>query len=101
MAHKSLSVDLSPLEEQTHIPILHHDSAFESDNNGLASVYLYKRESESAAEILQPLISQDPRHFRYVAGERVSERGRAALHSRKGEGLGTPCLPCGQLYHLF
>lgn len=49
-----------------HTPLLHHDSIFESEN-GQASVYLYKREDESAAEILQPLISQDPRHFRWVS----------------------------------
>ena len=39
------------------------DSLYDSES-GQASVYLYKRDKESAAEILQPLISQDPRHFR-------------------------------------
>ncbi len=53
------------MEEQIHSPILHHDSMFESES-GQASVYLYKRDGESAGEILQPLISQDPRHFRSV-----------------------------------
>lgn len=52
-----------PLEEQTLTPVLHHENMFESES-GQASVFLYKREGDSAAEILQPLISQDPRHFR-------------------------------------
>lgn len=63
MSQKHLDEDSSPLEEQTLSPILQHDQLFESES-GQASVYLYKREGESAAEILQPLISQDPRHFR-------------------------------------
>lgn len=56
---------MSPLEEQAYTPILHHDSLLECES-GQASVYLYRRDGESAAEILQPLISQDPRHFRWV-----------------------------------
>ena len=43
----------------------HHDPTFDLEN-GMASVYLYKREGDSATEILQPFISQDPRHFRSV-----------------------------------
>ena len=50
----------SPLHPQSH----HHDSGFESDN-GLASVYIYKRVGENAADVLQPLLSQDQRHFKY------------------------------------
>lgn len=67
MSQKSLDEDLSPLEEQTLAPIQHHDSLFGESETGQASVYLYKRDGESAAEILQPLISQDPRHFRWVS----------------------------------
>jgi hypothetical protein len=62
VSQKSFDEASSPLEEQTMVPI-HHDSLFESEN-GQASVFLYKREGESAAEILQPLMTQDPRHFR-------------------------------------
>ena len=36
------------------------------------SVYVYKRGNESAAEILQPLIQQDPRQFR-LSGHRMQE----------------------------
>ena len=63
VSHKDLSEELSPLEEHAHSPIMPRDSMYDSES-GQASVYLYKRDKESAAEILQPLISQDPRHFR-------------------------------------
>ncbi len=63
VSHKDMSEELSPLEEHTHSPIMPRDSMYDSES-GQASVYLYKRDKESAAEILQPLISQDPRHFR-------------------------------------
>lgn len=57
----------STLEDHSQpLNMLHHDDIYESEN-GQASVYLYKREGETAAEILQPLISQDPRHFRCVS----------------------------------
>lgn len=65
MSQKLLSEEASPLEEQGHMPLLNHDDSYESEN-GQASIYVYKREGENAAEILQPLISQDPRHFRSI-----------------------------------
>ncbi len=41
----------------------HKEDELEQES-GQASVYVYKRENENAADILQPLISQDPRQFR-------------------------------------
>lgn len=61
----------------------------ECDENGQASVYVYKREHENAAEILQPLISVDPRHGRsghhgqeglaVKLDRELSEHGRAEI----------------------
>ena len=42
------------------------------DESGQASIFVYKRPSESTADILQPLISQDPRQFR-LSGHRMQE----------------------------
>ena len=52
----------------------------ECDENGQASVYIYKRENENAAEILQPLMGLDPRHGR--SGHRAQE-GLAAKMDRE------------------
>ena len=51
----------APLETESHMTRKMEE---EFDESGQASVYVYRRENESAAEILQPLISQDPRQFR-------------------------------------
>ena len=60
---------LSPTDSDAHsLPTLLE----EVDELGQASVYIYKRSSESSAEILQPLISQDPRQFR-LSGHRMQE----------------------------
>ena len=53
----------------------HISKPFEEDvdyETGQASVYVYRRENERAADILQPLISQDPRQFR-LTGHRLQE----------------------------
>ena len=60
---------LSPMDSDPHtLPKLEE----EVDETGQASVYVYKRPNESSAEILQPLISQDPRQFR-LSGHRMQE----------------------------
>lgn len=58
--------DGGSLEEADHPPqgSAHKEEEFEQEG-GQASVYVYKRENENAADILQPLISQDPRQFRW------------------------------------
>ncbi len=57
--------DSGSLEEAEHLSQgpTHKEDEFEQES-GQASVYVYKRENENAADILQPLISQDPRQFR-------------------------------------
>ena len=60
---------LSPMDSDPHtLPKLEK----EVDETGQASVYVYKRHNETSAEILQPLISQDPRQFR-LSGHRMQE----------------------------
>lgn len=58
---QSVSGKLAPSETEGHVTRKMEE---EFDESGHASVYVYKRENESAAEILQPLISQDSRQFR-------------------------------------
>ena len=61
---------LSPMDEEPHtLPAALEN---EADETGQASVYVHKRPDESSAEILQPLISQDPRQFR-LSGHRMQE----------------------------
>ncbi len=62
----------SALDSEPHLPSHTHKSDDGIDESGQASVYVYKRENESAADILQPLISQDPRQFR-LSGHRMQE----------------------------
>lgn len=78
--------------------------AEEENENEQASVFLYKRPSERAPELLQALFSQDPRQFRLSMGENrmqevmqmdraLSEHGRAELVTDsyrwgRGEGRG-------------
>ena len=54
---------------EAHTP---HKLEEEMDESGQASIYVYKRPNESTADILQPLISQDPRQFR-LSGHRMQE----------------------------
>ena len=61
---------LSPMDEDPHTLPAVLDN--EADESGQASVYVHKRSNESSAEILQPLISQDPRQFR-LSGHRMQE----------------------------
>ena len=49
-----------------------HKLEDEAEESGQASVYVYKRPNENTTDILQPLISQDPRQFR-LSGHRVQE----------------------------
>lgn len=58
---QSVSGKLASSETEGHVTRKMED---EFDESGQASVYVFKRENESAAEILQPLISQDSRQFR-------------------------------------
>ena len=58
---QSVNGKLAPSETEGHVTRKMEE---EFDESGQASVYVYKRENESAAEILQPLISQDSRQFR-------------------------------------
>ena len=44
----------------------------EVDETGQASVYIYKRASETSADVLQPLASQDSRQLR-LTGPRMQE----------------------------
>ena len=61
---------LSPTDEDPHtLPAVLEK---EADETGQASVYIHKRPNESTAEILQPLISQDPRQLR-LSGSRMQE----------------------------
>ena len=64
---------LSPEDPGDHHPLptalMEKEAAEET---GQTSVYVYKRPDESSAEILQPLISQDPHQFR-LSGHRVQE----------------------------
>ena len=57
-------------EAEMHVSHKVEEEGF--DESGQASVYVYKRENETAAEIVQPLISQDPRQFR-LSGHRMQE----------------------------
>lgn len=63
--------DTGLLEEAEHPSQspTHKEEEFEQES-GQASVYVYKRENENAADILQPLISQDPRQFRWAAAQK-------------------------------
>lgn len=63
------------LESDQSLLPSHVNKPFEEDldyETGQASVFVYKRENERAADILQPLISQDPRQFR-LSGHRLQE----------------------------
>ena len=63
----------TPSDTEPHLPPGRtHKTEEEVDESGQVSVYVYKRENESAAEILQLLISQDPRQFR-LSGHRMQE----------------------------
>lgn len=59
-------------DSEPTLPSHGHKSDNGVDESGQASVYVYKRENENAADILQPLISQDPRQFR-LSGHRMQE----------------------------
>ncbi len=58
------------------------------DETGQASVFIHRREGETAAEVLEPLVAQDPRQLR-LGGTRMrdvasidralSEHGKAEL----------------------
>ena len=63
-AQKAAAADSSEPVSETEPHILVKVEPGEHDENGQASVFVYKRDHESAAEILQQLISQDPRQFR-------------------------------------
>ena len=68
VSNKQVSADEDSSSTQEPDPAqgsTHKDEDYEQES-GQASVYVYKRANENAADILQPLISQDPRQFRWA-----------------------------------
>ena len=53
-------------DHSTHLTqgLAHKEEEGFDFESGLASVFVYKRENEKSADILQSLIGQDPRQFR-------------------------------------